>query len=181
MLSTPCRWVCFTCKDWILNAIYMQITNNFCGEKKESPPKFLPPLKKAFMHPSTVTQEVCVHYTKYLQRYPFDKEWDFAHQANSRAEREAWVSRASLEALGRVCRWWLKLVGNVIVSRKSFTAVLHLREQLQGLLLLLSGVVAQEVCGCREDGGSACARHQVKTDGESDVYERAVVLFMLLL
>lgn len=54
----------------------MQITNNFSGEKKESSPKFLPPLKKAFMHPSTVSQGVCVHYTKYLQRYPFDKEWD---------------------------------------------------------------------------------------------------------
>lgn len=44
--------------------------------------------------------------------------------------REKHVSKASLAALGRVGRRRLKLICNVIIGRKSFTAVLHLREQL---------------------------------------------------
>lgn len=34
MLSPPCSLVCFTCKNQILKAIYMQTTNNFSGESK---------------------------------------------------------------------------------------------------------------------------------------------------
>lgn len=124
----------------------------------------------------------------FLQRYPFDKErGSLIKPIAVLREREACVfvcvcvNKASLAALGRVGRRRLKLIGNVIVGRKSFAAVLHLREQLQSLLLLLGGVVAQEVRGRGEDGGSAGPRYQVEADGEGDVYEGAVVLFVLLL
>lgn len=49
--------------------------------------------------------------------------------------------------LGRVGRGWLELVDDLIF-RGVGLGLLHLGEQLQGLLLLLRGVVAQEV-GCR--------------------------------
>lgn len=75
----------------------------------------------------------------------------------------------------------LELIGNVIISREGLAAVLHLREQLQGLLLLLGGVVAQQVGGGGEDRRAAGPGHEVEADGKRHVYERAVVLFMLLL
>lgn len=50
-------------------------------------------------------------------------------------------------ALGGVGRGWLELVDDLIF-RGVGLVLLHLGEQLQSLLLLLCGVVAQEV-GCR--------------------------------
>ena len=98
MFSTPCGWVCFTCKDQILKAIYMQIMNNFSGERKNQQ-DILPPLKNAFMHPSIFSQRACaltIHtlcsLRRVSERYPFDKE-GFTHQANSCAEREARISK----------------------------------------------------------------------------------------
>lgn len=87
------------------------------------------------MHRSAVSKGVgalTVHAVFIMERICEDilliKSGGFAHQANSRAEREAYVN--SLAALGRVGRRRLKLISNVIISRKSFTTVLHLREQL---------------------------------------------------
>lgn len=86
------------------------------------------------MHPSTVSRGVCalaVHTVFIMESICDDIHLiksGFAHQANSRARREASVNKASLVALWRVGRWRLKLIGNVIISGESFTAVLHLRE-----------------------------------------------------
>lgn len=49
----------------------MQITNDFSGESKNQFPKFLPPLKKAFMHRSAVSKGVCaltVHAVFIMER-----------------------------------------------------------------------------------------------------------------
>ncbi len=46
---------------------------------------------------------------------------------------------------GCVGRWRLELVGNVVVNWVCFTALLHLWEELQGLLLLLGGVMTEQV------------------------------------
>ncbi len=46
---------------------------------------------------------------------------------------------------GCVGRRRLELVGNVVVNWVCFTALLHLREELQGLLLLLGGVMTEQV------------------------------------
>lgn len=121
-----------------------------------------------------------VHYEEYLWEHPFDNGWDFAHQAVLR-EREAGVYKADLAVLRCVGRRRLELIGNVIVGRERFATVLHLGQQLQCLLLLLGGVVAQQVGGRGQDRGSTGTCHQVEADGERDVYERAMVLFVLLL
>lgn len=107
--------------------------------------------------------------------------------SSSRAEREreregsGCLTRLVWQRLRCVGGRRLELIGNVIVGGESLAAVLHLGQQLQRLLLLLGGVVAQQVGGCGQDRGSAGTRHQVEADGERDVYERAVVLFVLLL
>lgn len=105
--------------------------------------------------------------------------------SSSRAERERERSGCLTRPVWRRLRCVggrrLELIGNVIVSGESLAAVLHLGQQLQRLLLLLGGVVAQQVGGRGQDRGSAGARHQVEADGERDVYEGAVVLFVLLL
>lgn len=86
------------------------------------------------MRQSSVTQEVCaptVHAVFIMESICEDISLiksEFACQANSRAQREVSVTKVSLVALRCVGRRWLKLIGNVIISRKGFTAVLHLRE-----------------------------------------------------
>lgn len=89
---------------------------------------------KAFMHPSTVSLgdlrtncAHCVHYGEYLRRYPFDKRVGGLLIKPIAVLREKRVLiKASLAALGRVGWRRLKLIGNVIISRESFAAVLHL-------------------------------------------------------
>uniref|UniRef100_A0A0E9X4M3 Uncharacterized protein n=1 Tax=Anguilla anguilla TaxID=7936 RepID=A0A0E9X4M3_ANGAN len=44
-----------------------------------------------------------------------------------------------------VCRGWLELVGYVIFSWIGFTAFFHFRQQFQGLFLLFSRIMAQQV------------------------------------
>ena len=101
--------------------------------------------------------------------------------------REAWVKERHSETRPHqttsrcVCGRRLELVGNVIIGRIRLAALLHLRQQLQGLLLLLGGVMPQEVGRCGQDGGSAGACHQVEADGEGDVDKGAVILLVLLL
>lgn len=83
-------------------------------------------------------------------------------------------------ALGCIGRGRLELVDDLVLCRVGLV-LLHLREQLQRLLLLLRGVVAQEV-GCRgQDGGPASASHQVEANSKGDVNLGPVVLLMLLL
>lgn len=83
-------------------------------------------------------------------------------------------------ASGGVRRRRLELVDHFVLGRVRFV-LLHLGQELQGLLLFLGGVVTQQVGGGGEDGGSAGARHQVEADGEGDVDLGAVVFFVLLL
>lgn len=132
------------------------------------------------MHPSTVSKGVCalpVHATiaamfimeEYCENILLIKG---GICSSSRAEREKQVfTRPGLAALRCVGGRRLKLIGNVIISRESFTAILHLGQQLQRLLLLFGGVVAQEVGSSGQNRGSTGTRHQVEADGERDVYE----------
>ena len=83
-------------------------------------------------------------------------------------------------ALRCVGRGRLELVDDFVLCRVGLV-LLHLRELLQRLLLLLRGVVAQEVGRCGQDGGPASASHQVEADSKGDVHLGPVVLLMLLL
>lgn len=82
--------------------------------------------------------------------------------------------------LGCVGGGWLELVDDFILGGVGLI-LFHLREQLQGLLLLLCGVVAQEIGCCGQDGRPASACHQVEANGEGDVHLGSVILLMLLL
>lgn len=88
---------------------------------------------------------------------------------------------AASASLRRVGGRWLELVADVIVSRKGLTGVLHLWQQLQCLLLLLTGVVTQQVGSCGQDGGSPCSSNQVEANGKSDVDQGTMELLVLLL
>lgn len=83
-------------------------------------------------------------------------------------------------ASGGVRRRRLELIDHFVLGWVRFV-LLHLRQELQGLLLFLGGVVTQQVGSGGEDGGSPGARHQVEADGEGDVDLGPVVLFVLLL
>lgn len=83
-------------------------------------------------------------------------------------------------ALGCIGRGRLELVDDLVLCRVGLV-LLHLREQLQRLLLLLCGVVAQEIGRCGQDGGPASASHQVEANSKGDVNLGPVVLLMLLL
>jgi len=74
----------------------------------------------------------------------------------------------------------LELVDDFVLGRVRFV-LLHLGQELQGLLLFLGGVVTQQVGGGGEDGGSPGAGHQVEADSEGDVDLGTVVFFVLLL
>lgn len=110
----------------------MQITNHFSGESKNYLLNFCHHQRKlsctqALSFKESVHQLCthCVRCEEYLQRYPFDKRGVLLIKLIA-VLREKHVSKASLAALGRVGRRWLKLICNVIIGRKSFTAVLHL-------------------------------------------------------
>lgn len=104
----------------------------------------------------------------------------------SPAPRLGWKTASSppthhpVLALWGVRRRWLELVDHFILRWVRFI-LLHLREELQGLLFFFGGVVAQQVGSCGQDGGPACPCHQVKADSKCNVDLRAVVLFVLLL
>lgn len=90
------------------------------------------------------------------------------------------VEEESPLASGRVGWGRLELVDDLVLSGVGL-GLLHLGEQLESLLLLLRGVVAQEV-GCGgQDGGSTSSRHQVEANGKRDVHLGPMVLLMLLL
>lgn len=134
IVGTPRTSVCFTCKNQILKAMYMQITNSFSGESKNHLLNFSHHQRKLSCT-QALSEKEFAHYQCTLcslwgafARYPFDKEWDLLIKPCW--EREACVNKASLAALGCVGRRRLKLIGNVIISRESFTAVLHLWQQL---------------------------------------------------
>lgn len=137
MWDTPCYSICFTCKNQILKAIYMQITNNFSGESTNHLLIFCHHRRKLSCIRALSVKGVFAHYLCTLV-FIMERICEDIHLiksgicSSSRAEREreARVNKASQAALGRVGRWWLKLIGNVIISGKSFAAVLHLREQL---------------------------------------------------
>lgn len=111
----------------------MQITNHFSDENKNFLLNFCHHQRKlsctqalSFKEPVHYLCTYCVHREEYLQRYPFDKEWGLLIKLKAVLRERNVLAKASLVALGRVGRRWLKLIGNVIISRKSFAAVLHL-------------------------------------------------------
>lgn len=83
-------------------------------------------------------------------------------------------------ASGCVGWGWLELVDDLVLCRVGL-GLLHLRQQLQRLLLLLCGVVAQEVGCCGQDGGSTSSCHQVEANSKGDIHLGTMVLLMLLL
>lgn len=109
MSSTPCSLVFFTCKDQILKAIYMQITNHFSGERKNYLLNFCHHQRKlsctqALSFKESVHEPCthCVRCEEYLQRYPFDKERDLLIKLIA-VLREKHVSKGQSGGI-RACR-----------------------------------------------------------------------------
>lgn len=147
----------FTSKNQILKAIYKRLTNNFSGGRSEISTSSV--ATKAFMHPSPARKRVCARYSHQgapVWRFPFHTGQHMIIKPCCEREAGHEVAVATLRCVGR---WRLELIGNVIISREGLAAVLHLREQLQGLLFFLGGVVAQQVGSGGEDRRSASPGH----------------------